>query len=126
MDKVKICAGCGAINAPDEVLCTRCQLMLPASTVPRPETPTPTHPAAPNNATIRLDSPPEPRATPTPSSTAKTPDMPARVTVVDFDISFWNLVQLLVKTALAAAPALFILGLITAGIVGILRLFVHV
>jgi hypothetical protein len=41
-----------------------------------------------------------------------------RVRVVDFDISFGNLVFLLVKVALAAVPALLILLLLGAIIVG--------
>lgn len=37
---------------------------------------------------------------------------PVRVTVVDFDVSFGQMIWLLVKLALAAIPALFILGVI--------------
>jgi len=37
---------------------------------------------------------------------------PVRVTVVDIDVSFGQMIWLLVKLALAAIPALFILGVI--------------
>jgi hypothetical protein len=47
--------------------------------------------------------------------------LPARVTVVNFDVSFGNLVWLLVKVALAAIPAIIILvliGVLAFGVLG--------
>ena len=48
-------------------------------------------------------------------------DVPTRVTVVDFDMSFGHLVIFFVKAAIAAIPAaiiLFFLGLIAAVVFG--------
>ena len=48
-------------------------------------------------------------------------DVPTRVTVVDFDMSFGHLVIFFVKAAIAAIPAaiiLFFLGLIAAVVYG--------
>jgi uncharacterized membrane protein YdjX (TVP38/TMEM64 family) len=45
---------------------------------------------------------------------------PSRVTVVNFDVSFGNLVWLLVKVAIAAIPAVIILAVIGAMAFGVL------
>ena len=44
-------------------------------------------------------------------------DYPQRVVVTDLDISFRNLVSLMVKAAIAAIPAVLILGFIAGAIV---------
>jgi hypothetical protein len=41
-------------------------------------------------------------------------DQPQRVVVIDFDVSFWNLVMLFVKSAIAAIPAIIILVILGA------------
>jgi hypothetical protein len=38
--------------------------------------------------------------------------IPAKVSVVDFEMPFWSIVVLLVKWSIAAIPALIILGII--------------
>lgn len=123
--KVKICAGCGDLNSPDEALCRKCQLMLPAAITVSDEPP-PSDPA-------HLDTPPEPRhghqelpekldraarRKPREWPYAAVPIVPPthslRVTVVDFDISFTHLVMLMVKAVLAALPALLLLIVIVS------------
>lgn len=42
-----------------------------------------------------------------------------RVVVTDIDLPFWDIVQLMVKWAIAAIPALLILGVIFALLVGV-------
>ena len=132
--KVKICAGCGAENDPGEVLCHQCQVMLP-------NTLTDSDKSFPPKPAMRLDIPADPRPRPTPAKeslsapntaprkwTYETVPVrngvnPLRVTVVDFDMSFWSLVQLMVKAAFAAIPAILIIILITTGMLAILGLF---
>ena len=45
---------------------------------------------------------------------------PLRVTVVDFDMSFGQLILFLVKAAIAAVPAVIILAFLSAILLGIL------
>jgi hypothetical protein len=49
--------------------------------------------------------------------------LPARVIVVDVDISFWQLVKLFVKAAIAVIPATIILGALLALLGFVLALF---
>ena len=45
-------------------------------------------------------------------ATVRTNDVPARVTVVDFDMSFGHLVRFFIKAAFAAIPAMIIVWLV--------------
>jgi len=46
--------------------------------------------------------------------------IPAKVSVVDFDMPFWSIVILLVKWSIAAIPALIILGIIASVLFAVL------
>jgi hypothetical protein len=54
------------------------------------------------------------------SQTSTRPSDPLRVTVVDFDMSFGQLILFLVKAAIAAVPAVIILAFLSAILLGIL------
>lgn len=56
---------------------------------------------------------------------SKPPPPPAKVVVTDLDISFGQMVILLVKLALAAIPALFVLGVIGVVVAGLFVAFVQ-
>lgn len=62
------------------------------------EPPLRAHPFAPDPAL-----PPEPK--------------PLKVVVVDFDVSFWQMVWLMVKLVIASIPAMIILGVLCVGFV---------
>ncbi len=54
------------------------------------------------------------------SQTSTRSSDPLRVTVVDFDMSFGQLILFLVKAAIAAVPAVIILAFLSAILLGIL------
>lgn len=51
------------------------------------------------------------------------PSQPLRVVVTDFDMRFWSLVRITVKSAIAAIPAMVILSLIGFGLFVLLGIF---
>ena len=147
--KVKICGSCGHHNAPDEVLCQKCGLMLPGSAVdldgpatrqsmsfdppsPRPPETKTTPPETPAKAEVFGEgtlknikkTPPKPQAREWPYEAVpiRLGGRPLRVTVVDFDMGFWSMVEFMVKAAFAAIPAILIIMLITTGLLAVLSL----
>jgi len=111
---VKRCDNCGTENDPDEVLCRKCQVMLPLKAIQND-----TRPPAQQPEQVKTKPPSTP---PTPAKTTKpetrewpyqavpvvVQKTPLRVVITGLDIGFFDLVLLLTELMLAALPALIL------------------
>ena len=99
---VKICDKCKTANHPSMSYCAKCGADLPTI-----KHETDTKPMAPP-AYARAELQPEPNAA-APNSTNNHPSGTVQCRIVDIDMPFWSMVNLMVKAAVAAIPALIII-----------------